>query len=200
MTTIALQPRTARDALFPRRDMTRGLPEVLKHSEVSAQMSRAVPHLSAAGRWELLRRTADAAAELLDLDLLNLVMQTLRTYQALMAAAERTAATPGSVEVVQLVSVPTPWQNQATVQLWMDETPCLRIHLQLDIVLELSLEATVKNGRLVALPNGRCTATVTLSAQGSTLVTGRTALDLPTALALGNGVPLTPAATTPRWP
>ncbi|HEV7648518.1 MAG TPA: hypothetical protein VGP26_10180 [Actinophytocola sp.] len=199
MTTTATRPTsTARDALFPHRDATAALAETLNHSDVSGQVSRTIKHLSGAGHRELLRQLATATAELLDLDLTQLVAHTLRTHRALVAAGDRTAAAPGSVEIVQLQSVPVTWQRQAVAQLWLNETLCLRIDLQLAVLLEFHLEATVRGGRLVALPFGRCTVSITLSSRAQTLATTRHTLDLHTALPLGDGLPLTPGH--PRRP
>jgi hypothetical protein len=193
MTTATRSTITARDALFPRHDATTALAETLDHSDVSGQVSRTIKHLSGAGHRELLRQLATATAELLDVDLTHLVVHTLRTYRALVAAADRTAAAPGSIEIVQLQSVPSTWQRQAVAQLWLNETLCLRIDFQLAVLLEFHLEATVRNGRLVALPFGRCTVSITLSSRGQTLATTRHTLDLRTALPLGDGLPLTSA-------
>jgi len=189
MTTV-----TARDTLFPRRDATAALVDALTHSDVSGQVSRTVKHLSGPGHRELLRQLATATTELLDLDLTQLVAHTLRTYRALVAAAERTVAEPGSVEIVQLQSVPITWQRQAVAQLWLNEVMCLRVDFQLAVLLEFHLEATVKNGRLTALPFGRCTVTITLSSRDQALAATRHTLDLHATLPLGDGLPLAPGA------
>jgi hypothetical protein len=129
-------------------------------------------------------------AGILDLDVANLVVRTLQTHSDLIAAGERTAATPTSIEIVQLLAVPIPWTTYADVQLRVDEVPRLTIRFTLDVVLEIGAEAVVRGGRLVAVRSGQCTVTVTLIANEAPLTTNVAALDLAMCLPLGTGVPL----------
>jgi hypothetical protein len=190
--TVGWAPSTfsAGAVLFPRGDAHEALWRDLDHHGVAGEVLRAVKHLSNAGRSELRRQFAGMIAGILDLDVANLIIRTLQTYDELMAAGERTAAAPTSVEIVQLLAVPIPWTTYADVQLRVDEVPRLTIRFKLDVVLEISAEAVVKGGRLVAVRSGQCTVTVTLNANEVPLTTNVATLDLAACLRLGSGVPL----------
>jgi hypothetical protein len=190
--TVGWAPSTvsAGAVLFPRGDTHEALWRDLDHKGVAAEVIRTVKHLSNAGRLELRRQFAGMIAGILDLDVADLIIRTMRTYDELTAAGERTAATPASVEIVQLLAVPIPWTTQADVRLRVDEIPRLTIRFQLDVILEVSAEAVVKGGRLTAVRSGHCTVTVTLNANEVPLTTNAATLDLTVCLPIGSGIPL----------
>jgi hypothetical protein len=191
--TVGWAPSTisAGAVLFPRGDAHEALWQGLDHHGVTGEVLRTVKHLSNAGRLELRRQFAGMIAGMLDLDVADLIIRTLQTYDELNAAGERTAATPTSVEIVQLLAVPIPWITYADVQLRVDEVPRFTIRFSLNVVLEISAEAVVRSGRLVAVRSGQCTVTVTLNANETPLTTNVATLDLAINLPLGPGIPLT---------
>jgi hypothetical protein len=197
--TVGWAPSTfsAGAVLFPRGDPRETLWRDLDHHGVTNEVLRTVKHLSNAGRLELRRQFAGMIAGMLDLDVANLIIRTLQTYDELVAAGERTTAAPTSVEIVQLLAVPIPWATYADVQLRVDEVPRLTIRFTLNVVLEISAEAVVENGRLVAVRSGQCTVTVTLNANEIPLTTNVATLDLAMRLPLGSGIPLTRVYRSP---
>lgn len=190
--TVGWAPSTfsAGTVLFPRGDPQEALWRDLDHHDVTNEVLRTVKHLSNAGRLELRRQFAGMIAGMLDLNVANLIISTLQTYDELVAAGERTAAAPTSVEIVQLLAVPIPWATHADVQLRVDGVPRLTIRFTLNVVLEIIAEAVVKYGRLVVVRSGQCTVTVTLNANEVPLATNVATLDLAMQLPLGSGIPL----------
>jgi hypothetical protein len=117
---------------------------------------------------------------LLDLDLGSLVIAGWRKHAALTAAAERTLASPGTAEVVELATHRINSVHRPAIDLLVNDVHVATIHLELRITFTVhALVVTVRYGRVASLHSGVCDITGTLTAEGFQPATRRVHLELP---------------------
>jgi hypothetical protein len=170
----------------------------------------------------LVTQTARNAAEdqvavvadgLLKLDLGDLVIAGWRKHEELAAAAEHTAANPGSSERVKLATHRISSVHRPYVELLLDGAHLTNVNFELDIEFVVTaLEVTVRDGHVVSLHAGACDVAATLAAEGFRLASREQHFELPLVvrwpllLRLGGGSdPLpygakSPPATPPSRP
>lgn len=135
-------------------------------------------HLSSAALRVIGREVAVLADGLLDLNLSDVLIGACRTYGALIEAAHRTLAAPGSEEVVSLAAHQVTSHYSPRIDLFLDGTRVHTFELELEINSQLTgLETVVRAGELISLASGRGQVTATLSLDGAPLTTGRRAVD-----------------------
>ena len=101
-------------------------------------------------------------------------MSAWRTYDALVTAAERTVAMPGSEEVVVLATHRVAWSYDPHLDLLVDGVRVTTLDFELGVTFDLDgVVAVVRHGELVALRAGQCTITASLTLQGTTLAQRR---------------------------
>ena len=144
---------------------------------------------------------AAATSGLLDLNLLDVIISGWREHADLTAAARRTLASPGSTELVGLVTHSITLTQEPYVSLLADGHRIATLQLELSLVLDLTaVIARIQAGRLTALQAGHCDVTASLAMQGIEVETQRARLDLPGIIDLGQGIPLLrhgPASSDP---
>ena len=177
----ATQPLTVARLLFGEdEDPGEALARALDDKGVLGSLDTALRLVSQAGRQAADGQVATVAQGLLDLDLGDLVAAGWRKQGELAAAAERTAANPGSSEVVQLASHRISSVHRPLVDLLVNDALVATINFELDIEFVIrALVATVRDGRIVSLSSGSCEATATLAAEGLRLARRRARFDLP---------------------
>jgi hypothetical protein len=205
MTTgAAAEPWTVRSVLFGEEgnDSTAALARSMEAGGVGGAVLHRLGGLSGAARHEVDRQVAVVADGLLDLDVVDLAVGGWRKHAALVAAARRTLAVPGSEEVVDLVSHRIRSVHRPDVAVLVDGVRVAKIDFELKVVFEIgALVAVVRAGRLVALRGGRCDLGATLTAEGILLAQQRKRFDLGARLSLGAGVELlAPGSTSVRDP
>jgi hypothetical protein len=162
-------------------------------------LGHALQDLPEAARAAAAREAAAAAAGLLDVDLIEVLVAGWREYQDLTAAARRTLAVPGSIELVRLADHRVTAAQQPYVTVLVDDHRVATVNLELSVVLDISaLLADICAGRLAALQSGHCDITATLAIEGAEVVTRQAHLELPGAVPLGHGIRLLPAGDYPR--
>ena len=208
-TTAAAQPRTAARFLFGEdQDTGQALARALSDNAALGSLDTPLRLLSQSGRRAVDHQVAEAAHGLLDLDFGDLLVAGWRKQGDLAAAARRTAAKPGSSEVVQLASQRISSQHRPFVELVVDDVLVATVNFQLDIeFLVRALVATVRDGHVVSLDVGGCEVAATLAAEGVQLISRRARFDPllvirpPLLLRLGGGVdPLPYGAKSPESP
>ncbi len=112
-----------------------------------------------------------ALLRLLDMSLGNVAMEAWHKYAEVARAKRRTAAEPGSRQVVELgehtvTSIHTPTVHAT---LGAAAITLLRLKLEMEITVS-SLTLLVEHGRVVDSRPGRARASLTLSGEGTTLV------------------------------
>jgi hypothetical protein len=165
------EPLTARTFLLGHaaEDSAEVLARALREQEV-ARAALGGCRLSAPALRAVDGEIAAVAARLLDLPLGDALVSAWRTYGALVSAAERTFAVPGSEEVVVLATHRVTWSCDPHLDLLVDGVRVTTLDFELAVTFDLEgVVAVVQLGNLVALRAGECTITASLTLQGATL-------------------------------
>jgi hypothetical protein len=202
--TSAVQdhPHTALDLLFgPGNDTPEAMARQLLSAGADGDLGRALENLPRATRDAAVRETTAAAAGLLNVDLFGGLVAGWRKHHDLTAAAQRTLAVPGSVELVDMAGHQITTSQHPLVKVLVNEAEVATIQLGLSLVFRVTaMGARISAGRLVALHSGRCDLTVTLAVQGTTVLTKQAHLTLPGVIPLGRGIRLLAAHHYPASP
>jgi hypothetical protein len=180
-TAIAPQPFTVSAFLFGEdQDTEQALAQALHEHGVLGSMGTTLELISEAGREAAGNQVAVVAHGLLDLDLGDLVIAGWRKQGQLAAAAERTAANPGSSEVVELATHRVSSAHHPSVELLVNDAHLATVTFDLDIEFVIkALVVTVRDGHVVSLHTGACDVTATLAVEGIRLASRRAHFELP---------------------
>jgi hypothetical protein len=180
-TAAATQPFTASAALFGEdQDTEQALTRALHEHGVLGSTGTALELASEAGREAAGNQVAVVANGLLDLDLGDLVLAGWRKQGQLAAAAERTAANPGSSEVVELATHRVSSAHHPFVELLANDVRVATVTFDLAIEFVIkALVVTVRDGHVVSLHTGACDVAATLAAEGIQLASRRAHFELP---------------------
>ena len=178
--TIA-QPSTASAFLFGGdQDAEQALAQALDEHRVLGSTGTALELVSQAGRKAAGGQVAVVANGLLDLDLGDLVVAGWRKQHQLAAAAERTAANPGSSEVVELATHRISSAHHPSVELLVNDVHVATVTFDLEVEFVVkALVVTVRDGHVVSLHTGSCDLAASLAAEGVQLASRRGHLELP---------------------
>ena len=178
--TADASPLTASVFLFPeRQDTGQALAEALDSQGVLR-----TKNLTAL-TTQVVRQAAEhqvglVADGLLNLDLGDLVIAGWRKQAELADAAERTAANPGTSQVVKLATHRISSVHRPYVELLLDDVHLTNVNFELDIEFVVTaLAVTVRDGHVVSLHAGDCDVTATLAAEGIRLASRQDHLELP---------------------
>jgi hypothetical protein len=179
--TAATHPLTVSGFLFGEdQDTEQALAQALHDHGVLGSMDTTLQLVSEAGREAAADQVAVVAHGLLDLDLGELVVAGWRKQGQLAAAAERTAANPGSSEVVELATHRIGSAHHPSVELLVNDVHVATVTF--DLVVEFVIKAlvvTVRDGHVVSLHTGACDVAATLAAEGIQLASRRAHFELP---------------------
>jgi len=206
-TAIPAQPMTAADLLFSGSESIgpvgvvssdqasiQAMADALQQQGALRPISDAVKTLSRPGLGAVGKQIADAAHGVLNLDHLDLgelVVTGWCQFADLTAAAKRTAAVPGSVEVVDLATHSITWTHNPQIDVLVNDARVATVHFELSIRFTVKgLAATVRNGRLVDFSSGGCDVIGALAAEGRQLAQREAEFQLPLRVRLGDGIPL----------
>jgi hypothetical protein len=180
-TAIAAQPFTVSTFLFGEdQDTEQALAQALHEHGVLGSMGTTFELVSEAGREAAADQVAVVAHGLLDLDLGDLVIAGWRKQGQLAAAAERTAANPGTSELVELATHRVSSVHHPYVELLVNDVRVTTVNFELDLEFEVkALVATVRDGHLVSLHSGNCDLSATLTAEDIRLASRRQQFSLP---------------------
>lgn len=172
-------------------DPADGLARSLHERGVARSLLGAVRDLSGLVCRGFDGKIADIAADLVDLDLGDLLVAGWRKYSALIAARDRTLARPGTDEMVVLATHRLTSTHHPSVDVLIDGAKVATVAFELIVVFQLdSLVAVVRDGNLVALLGGDCLTTATLTLEEAVLAQRGRQLDLARILPLQPGIPL----------
>jgi hypothetical protein len=192
--TSALQerPHTALDLLFgPGNGAPNALASQLLSADTKGDLGRALAELPEVTRQAAVREATAAAAGLLNVDLIGGLVAGWRRHHDLTAAAQRTLAAPGSVELVDMTGHQVATSQHPSVTVLVDGAQVATIQLGLSLVFRVTaMTAKISAGRLAAILSGRCDLTVILAIQGTTVLTKQAHLTLPGVIPLGQGIRL----------
>ncbi len=161
-------------------------------------LARALVRLPRVTREAAVRETAVAAAGLLKVDLMDVLLAGWREHRDIFSAARRTLATPGSKELVGLAPHRVSTVQQPAVSILVDGHRVHTLQLGLSIIFEVTgLVAGISAGRLARVHAGRGEIGVALTVHELEVLTKRSHLELPGAMALKSGFRLLPASEYP---
>ena len=176
----AAQPLTASTFLFDDEDTDRALARALDEHGVLGSLDNALGLMAQTTREAAGDQVAAVADGVLDLDLGDLVVAGWRKQGQLAAAAERTAANPGTAELVELATHRVSSIHHPYVELLVNDVRVTTVNFELDLEFEIkALVATLRDGHLVSLHSGDCDLSATLTAEGIRLASKRRRFDLP---------------------
>jgi hypothetical protein len=192
MTTLDI-PVTADTILFGPSGAAGSLEDFLDARRLSGWITSGAAHLTRDVHDALRNEICTTTDDLLNLDLVDVLVTGWRKHAALTAAARRTAAAPGSSEVVDLATHHISMTQRPYIDLVCDGVRVGRVQLELRLdVTVAGLVAVVRAGRLAAAQAGHCTVTATLLIENEQVAARSAHLDLPQAVRLGAGIPLLP--------
>jgi hypothetical protein len=175
---------------------------VLKGEEAKAAdaaAGAAMGKLSKVARKVAERQVRKAILDLLDIDLLGVVQRGWARHDALIAAAQRTAA-GGGREVVALADHTVSSTHTPHVKVSVDGVELGTINIAVLMSLKLiGITGVVEGGQLVAVETGSVAATAKLSVEDVPITTRSQTLDAVFALRLAKPMPLI-APSTPLAP
>ena len=164
-------------------------------------LARALVRLPRVTREAAVRDAAVAAAGLLKVDLMDVLLAGWREHRDIFSAARRTLATPGSKELVGLAPHRVSTVQQPAVSILIDGHRVHTLQLGLSIIFEVTgLVAGIGAGRLARVHAGRGEIGVALTVHELEVLTKRSHLELPGAIALKSGFRLLPASEYPDEP
>jgi hypothetical protein len=208
----AERPHTAFGLLFgPGSDTPQGLSSQILSADAGGNLGRALENLPRAAREAAIREATAAAAGFMDVDLIGALVAGWRQHHDLTAAAQRTLAAPGTIELVDMAVHQITMNQHPSVIVLADGLQAAAIQLGLSVVLRVNaMTAGIGAGRLVALHSGRCDITATLAVQGISVLTRQAHLMLPGVIPVSPGIRLLaagnypvsacPPGPLPRWP
>ena len=172
-----------------------GLGPALQASGVAGQIREQLTRFTEPTRSEAVAEVEKISADVLNLDVGDVLVGALAGYAALRAAGRRTAADTEASELVELVSHEISLDNQPSIDLLVDGVQVATVHLTLSLLIDVqAMTATVRGGRLTALRVGRCDVTASIGVDGITVASKQGQLQLPVSLPVGAGIPLTAPA------
>lgn len=189
---------TAADLLFGSSENAH---EALTRHVMSSgrSLARALVRLPRVTREAAVREAAVAAAGLLKVDLMDVLVAGWREHRDIYSAARRTLATPGSKELVGLAPHRVSTVQQPAVSILVDGHRVHTLQLGLSIIFEVTgLVAGISSGRLAGVHAGRGEIGVALTIHELEVLTKRSHVELPGAMALKSGFRLLPASEYPE--
>ena len=185
-------PKTVLDLLFaPDEDNSVAVIPGLLPPGVGDDLARALPNVPATLREAAVRETTGAARDLLNADPIGFLVSGWRKHREVIAAARRTMAVPGSIELVDLATHQITVTQRPAVNLLVDNRQTATVELGLSVVFTVSaLVAGIRGGRLVAVHSGRCNVTANLAVQDTQVISRQVAFELPGIIPLGQGIAL----------
>jgi len=199
MTTATTRPDTTLTLLFgPDEQILDTLTHAIMSGGADGNLDRAVQKLPEATRGVAAREISAATADLLDINLIDLLIAGWRQYQDLTSAARRTLAAPGSTELVQLATHRVSVSQRPYVALLVDGHQVATVQLSLSVVFDVSaVLARVRAGKLAGVHTGSCDITATLAIDDIDVTSKQAHLELPGEITLKQELRLLPAEDYP---
>jgi hypothetical protein len=191
-------PPAVLTTLFGPGDANAALTRAIASADARGNLGRALRHLPSEARSAVIRDIVPVAARLLDVNLVGALITGWQKHHELTAAAQRTLATPGSTELVDLVEFQVTSSHEPSVNVLVDGHQVATVHLGLTVEFDISgMLAKISAGRLVAVETGDCDITATIDIDGAEVIKNQTRLKLPGAVPLHDGIRLLPESAYP---
>jgi hypothetical protein len=195
-TQAGLTVRTFLLGSGPEDDTTR-IRQLLSENDVVSRCGGDLTRLTQPGREAAEEQLASVTADLLNLDLGDLLIYSWRTRDRLVRAAWQTRQIPGRHEVVQLGTQRITWSYNPTVELLVDGVKVHTFRFQLTVIFDIDVAALIiQDGLLTAMKAGDGTVTGTLALEmpggDLELATRQRKINLHLIINIGHGIPLLP--------
>ena len=176
----ATYPLTASAFLFDDENTGHALARALDEHGVLGSLDTALGLVAQTTREAAGDQVAAVADGVLALDLGDLLVAGWRKQGQLAAAAERTAANPGTSELVELATHRVSSVHHPYVELLVNDVHVTTVNFELDLEFEVkALVATLRDGHLVSLHSGDCDLSATLTAEDVRLASRHRQFSLP---------------------
>jgi hypothetical protein len=195
-TQAGLTVRTFLLGSGPEDDSTR-IRQLLSENDVVGKCGGDLTRLTQQGREAAEEQLASVTADLLNLDLGDLLIYSWRTRDRLVRAARQTRQIPGRHEVVQLGTQRITWAYNPTVELLVDGVKVHTFRFQLTVIFDIDVAALIiQDGLLTAMKagDGTVTGTLVLEMPGGDLelASRQRKINLHVIINVGHGIPLLP--------
>jgi hypothetical protein len=195
-TQAGLTVRTFLLGSGPEDDTTR-IRQLLSENDVVGRCGGDLSRLTQPGREAAEEQLASVTADLLNLDLGDLLIYSWRTRDRLVRAARQTRQIPGRHEVVQLGTQQITWSYSPTVELLVDGVKVHTFRFQLTVIFDIDVAALIiQDGLLTAMKagDGTVTGTLVLEVPGGDLelASRQRKINLHLIINIGHGIPLLP--------
>ncbi|WP_248959669.1 hypothetical protein [Sphaerisporangium perillae] len=190
---IETEPGTADLLLFADpRNAAVELSRVLDARRTLERVEDGAQRAGSVFRDALNGRVAEAGGELLrGIDLGAVLLGGWQRYRELALAARRSVEQPGSTEMVRLAGHTITSKHAPYVDVYVEGQHVARVDFGIDLEFDVVLlQASIRNGRLMSLRAGDCTASITWSVEGFPVAQNTARLTMPLQLRLGEGIPL----------
>jgi hypothetical protein len=142
-------------------------------------------------RGAALDQVGGAAAELLDLDLADVLGAAWRQRDALLTAANETVRGRETEKLVETYGHDVTFPFEPSVDVLLHDVPVITFVFAAELKLHVKgLIAVIRSGYLTELRAGTCEIIAKLQVNGIPVVDRPTTLDLPATLRLGHGIRL----------
>lgn len=183
------RPDTAFSLLFGAGAGTDDLPRQLEE-----QLGGALDNLPHAIHEAAAGQIAGAAAQLLDVNLVDVLIGAWRLHEELIKAARRSLQAPGGITLQDLLPFQVSVTQDPYIDVLVDDHSVARIQFSLTLEYEVrAMLPEIRSGRLVALHDGHCDVTATLAIEDQQIASRSMRFELPGAIRLGAGLRLLPA-------
>ena len=187
--TTAASRMTVRDLLFDSAD---ALPpeEQLSVEQYLDPLYEKIGLLRQVGRSFVAQEFTRVLLEVIDSDLVTLIGTAWRKHWLLIDAADRTAGSPGAQEQVVLATHHISSIQEPDVDVLLDGALLGTINLTLEASFDIrGLIATIREGRIVFIRAGSCSAAASLAVEGVEIARRATEFDLRSEVSLARDIP-----------
>ena len=182
------RPDTAFSLFFGAGAGTDDLPRQLEE-----QLGGALDNLPYAIHEAAAGQIAGAAAQLLDVNLVDVLIGAWRLHEELIKAARRSLQAPGGVTLQDLLPFQVSVTQDPYIDVLVDDHSVVRIQFSLTLEYEVrAMLPEIRSGRLVALHDGHCDVTATLAIEDQQIASRSMRFELPGVIRLGRGLRLLP--------
>jgi hypothetical protein len=180
-------------------ELLRDVPDGLEHHPAVRRQLDHITGLTAAAARILTSQIADALAQILDLDLTQIVLDGWSKHRELLAAARKTARSPGRTEEVQLADHRISSRHQPAIEVYLNGSRVATVQLELEVWIDLqSVIALVRGGRLVEIRAGDTGVGARLATAGHDIAERRIRCTAGVLIQLGSGVALLDGTAAPK--
>jgi len=180
---------TVRAVLFGDGDPDGAISRTPGWRGVVDRIGDALPAVSAGGRQIVEREMTSALSGLLGLDVGDILVGGWRRHRAIVAAAHATRANPTATEVVQLATHRITTAHRPYVDIIVNGGKVATVHFDLGLTVDLDgVLGTVRQARLVAIQDGRCTITAGLGCEGLEIASRQAVIDPSLTVRVGKGI------------